>query len=289
MTTETKEWQQEHAGNRENKEVPCPRNLHVAVTYRNEMWIHGGKSNGYHADMYRYQFSKRRWQLVTPHNKGPLARFGHRAVVHDTCLFVFGGYDQHGFTCDTLHKYNFDANHWERVKYRLDSSHVFSASSLNGSGTVPNPSLERYHHDCAQWAGQLVLFGGKSGSDEPFNDLWALDLATEVCRAITVQGPDRPTPRWGHSLLLTKHGVGWLFGGRDKVAHFGDTWRVTLTKEGNNSDAPITARWTKISTDSHVTGTTAMHALTARYFHSAVLVQDKPVRVSALPYLVIHY
>jgi hypothetical protein len=157
------------------------------VTYRNEMWIHGGKSNGYHADMYRYQFSKRRWQLVTPHSKGPLARFGHRAVVHDTSLFVFGGYDQHGFTCDTLHKYNFDANHWERVRYRLDTSHVLGTGSLNGSGTVPNTSLERYHHDCAQWAGQLVLFGGKSGSDEPFNDLWAVDLATEVCRAITVQ------------------------------------------------------------------------------------------------------
>jgi hypothetical protein len=62
------------------------------------------------------------------------------------------------------------------------------------------------------------------------------------------------------------------------VAHFGDTWRVTLTKEGNNSDAPITARWTKISTDSHLTGSTALHSLTARYFHSVVLVHDRPVR-----------
>jgi hypothetical protein len=42
------------------------------------------------------------------------------------------------------------------------------------------------------------------------------------------------TGRWGHSLVVMGD-TGWVFGGRDKVAHFGDFYKFSLTKNDSLS------------------------------------------------------
>ena len=100
---------------------PTQRHFHVAaIDSQNQMWIHGGKSNGYHNDFYKFNigfnhsfvrsfvrfacpFGLRfgvsymtlsnslsqpsitligtlQWSHVVTKNPGPLARFGHSAV-----------------------------------------------------------------------------------------------------------------------------------------------------------------------------------------------------------------
>jgi len=84
---------------------PTQRHFHVAaIDSQNQMWIHGGKSNGYHNDFYKYNIGKlarsernlektsratytsltwsgtMQWSHVVTKNPGPLARFGHSAV-----------------------------------------------------------------------------------------------------------------------------------------------------------------------------------------------------------------
>jgi hypothetical protein len=56
-----------------------------------DMYIHGGKSNGYHADLYKYNFTKKRWTVInpSPQTKPPLARFGHKVRHFSSLLFPF--------------------------------------------------------------------------------------------------------------------------------------------------------------------------------------------------------
>jgi serine/threonine protein kinase len=273
-----------------NPNIPSPRNFHVAVVYKGDMYIHGGKSNGYHADLYKYNFAKKRWTVIPPslQTKPPLARFGHKGVVYQNCMYIFGGYDQHGFICDAIYQYNFENNTWTKVKYSVDSS-------------VPL-NLERFHHDCALYKNTLLVFGGK-GAEESYGDLLEFNFDTRRWRVLECVG-DRPSPRWGHSLIVIGD-TGWVFGGRDKVAHYGDFFKFSLSKsdlsmsshdvQSSVSSISTSVHWqrveTHLSAHSHPhaqvvlsntsgspnssSGTLLSRTPSPRYFHAAVAYRDR--------------
>jgi hypothetical protein len=50
------------------------------------MFLFGGKSNGYHSDMYKLNLNTRAWKQVNQTGKAPLARYGHGASVYQVHL-----------------------------------------------------------------------------------------------------------------------------------------------------------------------------------------------------------
>jgi hypothetical protein len=104
-------------------------------------------------------------------------------------MYIFGGYDQHGFICDSIDQYNFETNTWTKVNYSIDES----SKPL---------TLERFYHDCAVYKNTLLVFGGK-GVNEPYDDLLEFNFDTRRWRALTSIG-DRPSGTLIHDSIHSK-------------------------------------------------------------------------------------
>ena len=73
---------------------PSPRDSHVAVAYKNSLFIFGGSTGNARSDFYEYKFEEQRWIPVVPTGgTPPTSRFCHIGVTHSKCFYVFGGYD----------------------------------------------------------------------------------------------------------------------------------------------------------------------------------------------------
>jgi hypothetical protein len=44
-------------------------------------------------DLYEYRISTGAWALVTTKGRAPSPRSGHRAIVHENCMYIAGGAD----------------------------------------------------------------------------------------------------------------------------------------------------------------------------------------------------
>lgn len=127
------------------------------------MYIHGGKSNGYHADCYKYNIARKRWTLLKyKSTRQPLARYGHSGVVYQDSLYIFGGYDQHGFCCDRLWRLNLETLRWHEIKYQS-----------------PGFAIERFHHAAAVYKSSMVIFSGKS-PDGVYDDCLEYSFGTWI-------------------------------------------------------------------------------------------------------------
>jgi hypothetical protein len=147
-----------------------------------EVWIYGGKSNGYHNDLATYALPPRHAWLRPPSPAPPppglLARYGHSAAAFGRRhLYVFGGYDQarqpslcpllpwkvslsdaqttlsrmggrrqHGFVCDDVWRLSLPSLRWKKV----DSARV--------------EGLARYHHTAVVHGRSMFVWGGKSAT-----------------------------------------------------------------------------------------------------------------------------
>ena len=95
-------------------------------------------------------------------------------------MFIYGGYDQHGFCCDELYQFSFFSTLWKKVKTRLHSSsymwlwcssrlllllHLRNISFWKTKvKTTKDPNcgqLERYHHSAVAFGRSMFIFGGK--------------------------------------------------------------------------------------------------------------------------------
>ena len=220
--------------------LPCPRNFHSAAVVKNSMYIHGGKSNGYHADMYRFSFSKKKWHMVTYKEKPPLARYGHTMIFCNGVLYMLGGYDQHGFCCDDLFQFSTQTHSWKKIQF------------MSPLGAI---SIGRFHSAVTFYKNKLLVFSGK-GADSIKSDLLEYDLNNHTWKRITAASKSiEPTGRWGH----TCHAIGdylYVFGGRDGISHFSDLYCFDL----------VNLKW-KILLPSQTGGGLVPEP---RYFHSSV-------------------
>ncbi len=165
---------------------PFARHFHSSVYHEGYFLIFGGKSNGYHNDLWRIALPPRgeAWQMVKPlsdqTDRKLFARFGQSAVLWSGALYVFGGYDQHGFSCDTLHAFQFARNTWVKE------------TKINGS------IKERYHHSAVVYDRSMYVFGGRS-DNETLGDLMEYHFDTHSWTPLTTTGAP-PSKRWGHSV-----------------------------------------------------------------------------------------
>lgn len=190
-------------------ERPYARHFHSSVYYGGFFYIFGGKSNGYHNDLWKFVLPAQKdpalkdWRMVKPISDQSklFARFGQSAVLFSGALYVFGGYDQHGFCCDGLHAFQFARNAWFRELKTMGSA------------------KERYHHSAVVHERSMYIFGGRSDHDA-LGDLLEYHFDARSWTVLTTTGTP-PSKRWGHSAAVVGERM-YVFGGCDGSSCYGD-------------------------------------------------------------------
>lgn len=242
-TTEEQTWTQlETSGTH-----PGSRNFHAAVLVKNQIYIHGGKSNGYHSDMYRFSIVKRKWHTVAYKDKAPLARYGHALLSWNGALYMVGGYDQHGFCCDDLYQFTPETHIWRKIQF------------ISPLGAV---SIGRFHSAACIYKSKILIYAGK-GADSIRSDLLEYDLSNHTWkRVITAKGnnanADEPPGRWGHTANVLGDHL-YIFGGRDAVMQFNELYCFDL----------VNLKWKLLLPSQKLSSVIVPEP---RYFHASVVV-----------------
>jgi len=89
------------------------------------MFVFGGKSNGYHNDIWKFDLGTQSptlpfcihmgfqednsWEVMTVEkgSRVPARRYGHSGVLYSSEMFIFGGFDCDSFTCSDLWSFSF--------------------------------------------------------------------------------------------------------------------------------------------------------------------------------------
>eukprot|EP01087_Luapelamoeba_hula_P021474 TRINITY_DN7518_c0_g2_i1.p1 TRINITY_DN7518_c0_g2~~TRINITY_DN7518_c0_g2_i1.p1 ORF type:complete len:768 (-),score=107.22 TRINITY_DN7518_c0_g2_i1:250-2553(-) len=135
-------------------------------------------------------------------------------------MYIYGGYDHHGFVCDDLHAYQFKQNKWHRV---------------TGIAKDKDMNTARLFHTAVVHERSMFVFGGKAADLCP-PDLLEFHFDTKTWSVVKTTGRG-PGPRWGHTAVIAKFHGDWamyIFGGSDGIAVYAElfvyqfasrTWR----------------------------------------------------------------
>ncbi|KAL6048560.1 Attractin-like protein 1 [Balamuthia mandrillaris] len=224
------------------------------------MFVFGGCNNEgkFCTGLYYYNIESNDWSKY----KGtglPHGRHFHSAVLHDGCMYIFGG-TSNGYYND-LFRFHLESQEWKQIKAankgpspRYGHSAVVYENSMYIFGGYDKDGLEcndlyafnfatitwrklktkgiwpkdRYLHSAVVYQGSMYLFGGY----KCFNELIEYRFGTETWSLVNTKGPI-PRPRWGHTAVVY-NGRMYIFGGRDAVGTLDDfydfcfetsTWR----------------------------------------------------------------
>lgn len=123
------------------------------------------------------------------------------------------------------------------------------------------PELEGHSAVWDPENGRMLVFGGRSGSQEFCSELWAYDPDANAWSTVTASGTP-PSARHGHTAVMdTANGRMYVFGGRSAEGALNDCYKFDIS----------TDTWSQVTT----TGTIP----TGRYRHSAVLIPGTPARM----------
>ncbi|EFC43530.1 rho family small GTPase [Naegleria gruberi] len=147
-------------------EKPSPRNFHSAISHDHKMILFGGKSNGYLADVWQFEFNSKesvgKWTKLTTVNDQVISpRFGHSAEIYKDSMIIFGGYDSDGFVSNQVFELNLKTFEWK-------------CRSLKNRKN--NEILGRYFHSSLIYNNLLIISGGKQSGNIPINDVLLIDL-----------------------------------------------------------------------------------------------------------------
>jgi hypothetical protein len=201
-----------------NYDLGPKKRRHHAMAYdgkREAIMLFGGytKPSGVHygpvsdiVSCETWEFDGFVWEKF--HVNSPEPRFGHQMVYDEGngVIVLFGGHNESNYFNDT----------W-----------IWEGNSATWSKiTTENMPLARCSHamtyDCMRK--KVLLFGGKTESDVPLNDLWEWD--GNDWNLLIENAP--PKPRFDHGFIYDeKRNKSILFGGRDGIEEFQDTWEFT--------------------------------------------------------------
>ncbi|CAB9528454.1 effector protein with kelch motifs [Seminavis robusta] len=235
---------------------PSPRDRHVAVSFGNSFYVHGGfDGTSRVADLWAFDFSSMTWREIVPlHGRPPSPRHSHAAVVYGSSMYVFGGYD--GSYKSDLNEYDFTESRWSvvpaagrrpRARYRatcvvfrntmisygghdgtrhLSDAHLFDFDTRTWSTLVTEgtPPIPRDSHVSVVHRSSMYCFGGSSGS--AMNDLHELQLpsspsAPAKWRPVKISGVDQPRHRFCHVAVSHNESM-FVFGGYDGSERLND-------------------------------------------------------------------
>ena len=173
------------------------------------------------------------WQILETTNTVPPKRAEHTAVYDFVNkMVVFGGYD--------------DLNDAQNDTYALDFNVTPASWTLVSiSGDKPAP---RYGHSAVWTPMGIMVFGGRNGTGEFFDDCWKLELSKKDWEKMDVTG-DKPSARWQHTAVWMDPSPGetgrmLVFGGQGENGEYLDDFWVL--REPGPMDPPNVWRWERI-------------------------------------------
>ncbi|CAM9788441.1 unnamed protein product [Chrysoparadoxa australica] len=239
---------------------PSPRDRHTGVVHDDFFYVFAGFDGAQRVnDFFELNTNTMEWSAVEVMNGvAPSPRHSHAAVVYNSSMYVFGGYD--GSYRSDFHEFNFENNSWTlvsaagrvpRARYRatcvvhgccmylfgghdgtrhLDDVHVFDFDSrvwmtLQTEGPKPNP---RDSHASVIHGKSMYVFGGSTGS--AMNDFHELRLDTCKWCPVHAQGQNVPNHRFCHVACVYKDKV-LVFGGYDGTNRLNDLMEFTFTAD----------------------------------------------------------
>lgn len=143
------------------------RSKHTVVAYKDAIYVFGG-DNGKNMlnDLIRFDVKDKSWGRAFSTGNPPIARYHHSAVVHETSMFVFGGY-----TGD-IHSNSNLANKNDLFEYKFQTGQWVDWKFI---GKTPVP---RSAHGAAVYDNKLWIYAGYDGNAR-LNDMWTISL--NVC------------------------------------------------------------------------------------------------------------
>jgi len=131
----------------------------------------------------------------------PSARYGHTALLHNDCMWVFGGVDGKNTAFNDFHFFDFKTNQWGNV-------------GKSGDVVWPPP---RYDHSSVIIQNHMWVFGGAVTNKKYLNDMYCFDFDSKQWKSIEASS-NTPGPRAGHLTFATAEGEDkdkklWIFGG----------------------------------------------------------------------------
>ncbi|KAM7407904.1 hypothetical protein PAMA_003592 [Pampus argenteus] len=160
-------------------QVPTNRKGHSAVVLGSSMLVYGGfiDMKGSSQEFWSLDFDTVAWSLLNASPEGSLGpgpRHCHSAMVHQSCMYLFGGLkglrEQRDFW-----KWNSSSNTWTSLKTKSGPSRLMGHAAvaykdcmlLFGGGesqNAPNNCLWRYSFTCQSWA-QVATLPGSNPPD----------------------------------------------------------------------------------------------------------------------------
>jgi len=144
--------------------VGARRSKHTVVAYKDAVYVFGG-DNGKSMlnDLLRFDVKEKSWGRAFSNGPPPAPRYHHSAVVHESSMFIFGGYTGDIHSNSNLHNRN---DLWE---YKFPTGQWIM---WNGPG---RKSVARSAHGAAVYDGKLWIFAGYDGNAR-LNDMWTISL-----------------------------------------------------------------------------------------------------------------
>lgn len=243
---QTNTWHQIESSSSNEVHPPCPRSLHASVALENNFYIFGGyDGTNRRNDFYCFNFQTNSWSELTPNGntQPPSPRDRHTAIVHNRCIYIFGGYDGYN-RVDDFHRYCIQSGTWNLMEplnpeagpsprhshsavvyenhmyvfggydghYRNDLyKYNFSTNTwqeIRRDGMWPK---SRYRTSATVLDNRMYLFGGHDGARQ-LNDFYYFNFQTETWTLIDLSGMLVPSPRDSHVLLTHGNSI-YLFGG----------------------------------------------------------------------------
>lgn len=149
--------------------VGARRSKHTMVAYKEAVYVFGG-DNGRSMlnDLLRFDVREKSWGRAFSIGVPPAPRYHHSTVVHESSMFIFGGYtgDIHSNSNLTnrndLWEYKFGNGQWTEWK-----------------NTGPRKPVPRSAHGATVYDGKLYVFAGYDGNAR-LNDMWKISLGGGV-------------------------------------------------------------------------------------------------------------
>lgn len=189
---------------------------HTSVAYNNTMYTFGGNGglvDNYSNTLLTYPLPYKSESVIKAYDSLPGApppRSAHSAVVYQNEMYIFGGWNGHK-SLDDFYSLNLETLEWRQIK-------------KDGS-----PSVRRMHSSVV-YNDKMYLFGGydESRSAHSFNEVFCFDFQTETWKTVPCVGKI-PKGRSRATATVVDNNM-YIFGGWDRVAHFGDVFRLDLEK-----------------------------------------------------------
>jgi N-acetylneuraminic acid mutarotase len=197
-------------------DVPPLRSAHSLVVYKDHLYVYGGwrgiQATASNSDLYKFSFRERVWSQVHAKGEIPFRRRVHNAIVYKDSMYIFGGFDEGMNPSDfhEVHRFDFTTEEWSIIECRGDIPSGRSRSTavqwgrfmyVFGGWDRENPNAEFYEldletciwreidtnlrdlqvtgiqaHSAVVLGDWLVTFGGKSGGDKIYDQMFVCRL-----------------------------------------------------------------------------------------------------------------